>query len=215
MAADKDAALNPATQNTLTVARNKLVMTLQAKLPRRTFIDHYRGRKGPFVFILSIYLMIVIILLSSVNEKTDTTDLLMVTIGFTLTISWILYRGYADYEKIIVCLENSGVLNFLIQQGFQVREEKLGLNYEIFIQGQIHGCLIIVTVEKPKGSIWGKYYLTLLGLPDDQLKLAERKYFDKVGIKEYKQRLRLTESAETTAKLDQSMSEFIKELKGN
>jgi hypothetical protein len=188
-------------------------MTSQGELPKRNFIDHYRGRKGPFIFIVSIYLMIVVILLSSVNEKADIKDLLSVILGFTLLISGILYWGYAEYHRIIISLEKSGVLIFLRQQGFQIREEKSGLNYEIIIQGQINSCLIIVTVDRQKGNIWAKNYLKLLGLPDDQLKLVETKGSDKVRIKECKELIRLTKSTETKSKLDKSLSQFIKELR--
>jgi hypothetical protein len=189
------------------------MMTTQ-ELSTRNFIDHYRGRKGPLIFIVSIHLMILVILLISVNEKTNIKDLLLIIVGFTCLISWILYWGYAKYNRIIACLEKSGVLSFLIQQGFQVRKEKSGLNYEISIQGHIDGCLIIVVVDKRKANIWGKYYLNIFGLPDDQSKWVEAKYLNKDRLKEYKEPVRLTKSTETKSKLEQSIGQFIKELGG-
>src|SRR6188768_3387342 len=153
-------------------------MPSQIELPRRNFIEHYRGIKGPFIFVVSIYLMIVVILLSSINDTSDISDFLLVIIGWTLLISGILYSGYAEHKRVITSLEKSEVLDFLIRRGFQIKEEKTGWNYELNIQGHMEDCLIIVSISK--GNIWNQYYLHLLGLRDDQLKLVETKYSEKI-----------------------------------
>jgi hypothetical protein len=189
-------------------------MTSQTELPRRNLIEHYRGIKGTLIFIISIYLMITLILLSTISDKTDIIDFSLVIIGWTLLISWILYWGYAEHQRVITSLEKSEVLNFLNGQGFQIKEEKTSWNYELNIQVHIEDCLIIVAISKRQGNIWNKYYLNLLGLRDDQLNLAETKYSDKIRIKEYKESIRLTPSTDTKLKLDESLNHFIKELKG-
>jgi hypothetical protein len=186
-------------------------MISQIELPKRNFVQFYRGVKGAFIFFVSSYLIIIVCLLSTAT--TDMSDLWLVIAGWTLIVSWILYSGYAENQRLINSLEKSDVLNFLSRQGFQLKEKRMFFHYDLNFEGRLEECFIIAAITKRQGLFWNKYYLYLLGLTDDKLKLVETGYSDRIGFKEYREPILLTTSPDTKSKLDEALSQFIIELR--
>jgi hypothetical protein len=141
------------------------------------------------------------------------SDLWLVIAGWTLLMSWILYSVYAENQRLSTSLEKSDVLNFLSRQGFQLKEKRMFFNYDLSFEGRLEDCFIVVAITKRQGLIWNNYYLHLLGLTDDKLKLVETGYPDKIRLKEYREPIRLTTSPDTKSKLDEGLRQFIVQLR--
>lgn len=180
------------------------------ELPRKNLIQYFKGVKRPSIFIISTYLMIVIILLAT--PTTNTNHLLLVIAGWTLLIAWILYSVYADNQRLVTSLEKSEVFNYLNSQGFQLKEKTEFLSYDLNFQGQLQDCFIVVAITKRQGLFWNRYYLNLLGIKDNQLRLMETGYSEKIKLKVYGESIRLTMSMDTKSRLDEGLGQFIKEL---
>jgi hypothetical protein len=134
------------------------------ELPRKNLIQYYKGIKGPTIFIVSSYLMIVIILLST--PTTNTSHLILVIAGWTLLIAWILYSVYAENQRLVISLEKSEVFSYLNSHGFQLKEKTEFFSYDLNFEGHLEDCFIIAAITKRQGLFWNKYYLHLLGLAE-------------------------------------------------
>jgi len=154
--------------------------------------------------------MIVFILLST--PTTNTSHLILVIAGWTLLITWILYSVYAENQRLVTSLEKSEVFNYLNSQVFQLKEKTVFFTYDLNFEGHLEDCFIVVAIMKRQGLFWNKYYLHLLGLTDEKLKLVETGYSDKIRLKEYREPIRLTTSTDTRSRLDEGLGQFIKEL---
>jgi hypothetical protein len=166
------------------------------ELPGKNFIQYYKGVKGPFIFIVSSYLMIILFLLLSISSATNVSHLVLVIAGWTLLIAGILYSTYSQHQRVVTSLKESGVLNYLDKQGFQLREEKIFFNYNLNFDKHFEGCFIVVTVTKRQRIFWNRYYLDLHGLTDDQLRQLETGFSDKIKLQVYRDSISLTASTD-------------------
>ena len=155
--------------------------------------------------------MMVIPIISSYSEKSNSFDFILIMIGITGLLIWILYWMHAEYVRLLTNFQQSGIFEFLQESNFTVKERNTGWNYELDIQGYYNQSFVKLDLIAEKGNIWNKYYLILEGLATDEIRATDEAV-QPIQTHLYPERIRLTKYPESKLTLEGHLEEFSKEL---
>ena len=181
-------------------------------MSNRNFIEHILGIKKTLVFIFICYLMMLMPIWYSFNSESNTIYFLLLTLALTLLISWIIYWQFAQHKRLTNEFKESGLLTFLINNGFEIKEKATGWNYELNISGSYNNSVINIRLSSEKGNIWNKYFLNFDGIALSDCQPLKSEQEQVVSTNFYPEVIKLTNNRNALTDLKQHLNKFSAEL---
>lgn len=178
----------------------------------RSFIEHILGIKKTIVFLVICYLAMITPIWNSFDPESNIKGFLILNLLLTLLISWIIYWQYAQYERVIDDFKKSGLLKFLLNNGFVINEKPNGWNYEINISGSYTDSVISIYLSSRKGDIWNKYFLNFEGISLLDYQDLNSREEHSIPVSFYSETIKLTKNQNVVRDLKEHLHKFSCEL---
>ena len=188
------------------------MLVVIVEMNNRNFIEHFSGTKKTLAFILICYLGILIPIWNSVNPDSNLSGFLIFTLILTLLISYVIYWQFAQYKRLTNEFKESGLLTFLMNNGFEIVEKTNGWNYELYISGSYNNSIINISLSSEKGNIWNKYFLNFDGISLSDYQRLNSEQEQPISTNFYPEVIRLTKNHDLLTDLKEHLDKFSSEL---